>query len=80
MKHPSFKIRERLMRISTDRSSPDYFHGMNSFEPWLDGKRIEGCVYADEASGIVRVLEEGEIKERSGLVEIRPKRHLRAVE
>lgn len=79
MSHPSYKIRERLMRVSTDRSSPDYFHGMLSFEPWLNGKRLEGCVFADEAAGIARTIEGGQIQEHKGLVEIRPKRRLRLV-
>jgi hypothetical protein len=35
--HPSFKIREHLMRISADRNSPDFFHGLHAFEPWLNG-------------------------------------------
>lgn len=79
MLHPSLKIREKLMRVSAERDSPDYFHGLHDFEPWLNGERLDGCVFADEYEGVIKIVSNGEVVERRGLVEIRPKRRLRVV-
>lgn len=72
------------MRVSTDRNSPDFFHGLHSFEPWLNGKPPDGCLFLDEEPGLARIEIKGNdgatvIQELHGLAELRPRRKLRLV-
>ena len=62
------------MRVSADRSSPDYFHGRAGYESWLDRNRLDGCAFIDTEAGVARIKEEEEVKELRGFAEVCPRR------
>ncbi|WP_143348328.1 hypothetical protein [Ensifer adhaerens] len=76
-------MNRRPMKISADRNSPYWFHGITQFTPYLNGERLNDVLFADEEEGFVdvQVLRNGELvsERRHGHVEIRPAARLNLV-
>ncbi len=74
-------MNRRPMKISADRNSPYWFHGITQFSPYLNGKRMDNVLFADEEEGVMDIREtvDGEVTRLYGKVEIRPAHHLNLV-
>ncbi|AOO81669.1 hypothetical protein [Bosea vaviloviae] len=64
--------------------SPRFFHGLHSFEPWLNGKSLDGCVFLDEETGLARTEIKDDdgatvVQKLRGVAELHPRRKLRLV-